>query len=134
MRARVSLITLGVSDLARSRRFYEALGLTVAQAVEGEVAFLQLAGGVVLAPYPRVYLARDAGMADRAGADGRDGFGGISLANNVRSAGAPSVKRSARTSRGGYVGYFTDPDGHLWEIAWNPFWPLDAQGRVSLPD
>jgi hypothetical protein len=145
MQPRVSLITLGVADLARSRRFYEALGFTVAQAVEGEVAFFQLAGGVVLALYPRHRLAADARLADAPGAAGLDGFGGISLAYNVRSqgevdavlgeaarAGAPHVKPGAKVDWGGYVGYFTDLDGHLWEIAWNPGFALDATGGIVL--
>jgi hypothetical protein len=142
MRPRISLITLGVADLAQSRRFYEALGLAVTQAVEGEVVFFQLAGGVVLALYPRALLVRDAHIRD---AHAADGFGGISLAQNARSraevdailaeaqrAGAASVTPGATASWGGYVGYFTDPDGHLWEIAWNPGFALDPSGGIAL--
>jgi predicted lactoylglutathione lyase len=142
MRPRISLVTLGVAELARSRRFYAALGLAVTQAVEGEVAFFQLAGGVVLALYPRALLVRDARVPD---ANARDGFGGISLAQNTRSqaevdeilaqatrAGAASITPGAKTSWAGYVGYFTDPDGHVWEIAWNPGFALDASGGIVL--
>ncbi|WP_168381009.1 VOC family protein [Modicisalibacter radicis] len=140
MEQRVSLVTLGVSDLARARRFYEAgLGWRVGQAVEGEVVFFQL-NGLILSLFHRDALARDAGIT-RPGA----GFGGIALAYNARSredvdgvlaearrAGGNLIKPAQETSWGGYSGYFTDPDGHLWEVAHNPYFPIDSEGRISL--
>src|SRR5690606_28363443 len=128
--------TLGVADLDRSRRFYEALGWRRANR-EADVAFFQLPAAV-LALFSRESLAADAGL-PAAGS----GFGGVVLAFNGRSreevdavigaaeaAGAAVLKRPAETFWGGYGGYFADPDGHPWEVAWNPFWTMDAEGRI----
>jgi catechol 2,3-dioxygenase-like lactoylglutathione lyase family enzyme len=139
MEQRLSLVTLGVADLERSRRFYEdGLGWRRANQHE-EVAFYQL-GGMVLALWGRDALAQDARLPDVG-----SGFGGIALAYNTRSrgevdtvlgeaeaAGARIPKPAAGTAWGGYAGYFADPDGHLWEIAWNPDWTLAKDGSVRL--
>ncbi|WP_410473336.1 VOC family protein [Guyparkeria sp. TX1] len=139
MEQRLSVITLGVSDLTRSRAFYEqGLGWTVGSAAE-QAVFFQL-NGLILALYPREALAMDADVA----AEGH-GFAGIALAHNVRRreevdtvlamaerAGGRIAKPAQATFWGGYSGYFADPDGHLWEVAHNPFWGLDAAGNVSL--
>jgi len=140
MEQRISLVTLGVSDLSRSREFYSALGWS-GQEVEDTV-FIQ-AGGQALVLWDRRKLAADAGIDDT----GSDGFGGIALAHNVRStgevdeimslaerAGADVTQIAAPTSYGGYAGYFADPDGHLWEIAHNPGFHLDDHGNLVLPD
>jgi catechol 2,3-dioxygenase-like lactoylglutathione lyase family enzyme len=129
-----------VADIARARAFYEALGLVPAAASQGDVAFYQLSNGMALALYPRRLLAEDATVAD----DGA-GFDGVTLAQNVGSpedvdavlaqavaCGARLVKPGAKVFWGGYSGYFADPDGHLWEIAHNPFFPLDAAGNLAL--
>ena len=137
----VSLITLGVGDVARSTAFYERLGWRKsAGASTDEVSFFALEG-VVLALWSRAALAADAGLPDTP-----PGFGGFALAQNKPSeeavdaalaaavaAGGRLVKPAGRTFWGGYVGYFADLDAHLWEIAHNPFFPLDASGRVTLP-
>ncbi|AXY44218.1 VOC family protein [Halomonas sp. JS92-SW72] len=136
----MSLITLGVGDLARARRFYEeGLGWRVGLAVEGEVAFFQL-NGLILSLYSRAALAQDAGVAESG-----SGFAGITLAHNVRSeeevdallseaqrVGGRVVKPAHRAEWGGYSGYFADPDGHLWEVAFNPGFPIDAEGNTRL--
>ena len=143
MEQRLSLVTLGVADLARSRRFYEeGLGWRASGASTDEVAFFQL-GGIALALWGRAELAADAGLP--APGPG-DGFGGVALAHNVhrheevdavlaraRAAGGRSLRPAADTAWGGYTGYFADPDGHLWEVAWNPFFALDADGALRLP-
>jgi catechol 2,3-dioxygenase-like lactoylglutathione lyase family enzyme len=136
MEPRLSLITLGVSDLDRSVAFYRALELEPATVVPGEVAFFQL-GGLVLALY--LHLAEDAALKEPRGP------GLASIGHNVRDkaevdtviaaarAAGGAVPQPARdTDWGGRSGYFTDPDGHLWEVGWNPFWPIDAEGRVTL--
>ena len=141
MEPRISLITLGVADLGRSRAFYEALGWRASPASTPEVAFFQ-GNGLALALYGRSALAADAAVLDQP-----TGFSGVTLAHNARSkaeadqvftealaAGAEPLKRPHDTFWGGYSGYFADPDGHLWEVAWNPFFPLDAHGNLSLPD
>lgn len=138
---RVSLITLGVDDLRRSKVFYEALGWR-GQEVE-ETVFIQ-AGGLAVVLWGRAALANDAGIDP--GAD-RKGFAGIALAHNVRSpaevdevmataqrAGATVTRAAEATSYGGYAGYFADPDGHLWEIAHNPGFALADDGTLTLPD
>jgi catechol 2,3-dioxygenase-like lactoylglutathione lyase family enzyme len=139
MDQRVSLITLGVVEVERARRFYEdGLGWRRGNA-DASVAFFQLPG-MVLALWSRTALAEDAGIPAS-----ERGFSGIALAYNCRSksevdtalgvakaAGARILKPAADTFWGGYSGYFADPDGHLWEVAWNPHWHLDAEGRVSL--
>ena len=140
MEPRLSLVTLGVVDVAASRRFYEALGFIASTDSNASVTFFD-AGGVVLALYGRGPLAEDAGVEDSA-----PGFSGVTLAHNVRneaevdrvlaeavSVGARLVKPGQKVFWGGYSGYFADPDGHLWEVAYNPFFPLDAEGRVQLP-
>jgi uncharacterized protein len=140
MEQRLSLVTLGVADLGRARRFYEqGLGWRRANRHD-EVAFYQL-GGMVLALWGRDALAEDAGLA-AAGS----GFAGIALACNARdraevdavlaeakTAGGTLVKPAQDTVWGGYAGYFADPDGHLWEVAWNPDWQLAADGSIRLP-
>ncbi|WP_163576809.1 VOC family protein [Halomonas faecis] len=140
MEQRISLITLGVENLARARRFYEeGLGWRVGMAVEDEVVFFQL-NGLILSLYARADLAKDAGVPDAGG-----GFAGISLAHNVRleaevdavlneaqRSGGRIVKPAAKAEWGGYSGYFADPDGHLWEVAHNPYFPIDDQGNAWL--
>ncbi|MGV9211489.1 VOC family protein [Micromonospora sp. RB23] len=140
MEQRISLITLGVADVARAKAFYEQLGWR-GQEVEGTV-FIQ-AGGLALVLWGRDKLAADAGIDD----PGTDGFGGVTLAQNVRSraevdeviatatkAGATVTKPAQETFYGGYAGYFADPDGHLWEIAWNPGFTLAEDGSLTVPD
>lgn len=139
MEPRISVITLGVADVDRARRFYDALGWS-GTSPDGEVVFIQ-AGPMVLALWGRELLAADSGVADDPG-----GWGGVTLAHNVRSptevdaviaeaeaAGATIARRGAPTEWGGYSGAFIDPDGHTWEVAHNPGWHLDEDGRVSLP-
>ena len=141
MQPRLTLVTLGVSDLARSRAFYEAWGWKASSASQAEVSFYQ-ANGLVLALWSRAELAKDAGVGDSP-----VGFSGISLAYNARSkdeadevyglalaAGARATKPLQDVFWGGYSGYFADPDGHLWEVAWNPAFPIDEQGHMFLPD
>jgi uncharacterized protein len=136
---RVSLITLGVRDLARARAFYEALGWATRAAPADDVVFFQSAG-LVVALWDRARLAEDSGVADGGG------YGGITLAHNVRSpaevdavlaeaaaAGATIARAGAETFWGGYSGVFVDPEGHPWEVAHNPGWELDADGSVRLP-
>ena len=140
MEPRLSLVTLGVADVARARAFYEALGWRASEAGGDGVAFFQ-ANGLALALYGRAALAEDAGVEDRPG-----GFAAIALAHNVRSraavdgvldtaraAGARIIRPARDAAWGGYSGYFADPDGHLWEVAWNPHFPLDASGNLRLP-
>ena len=140
MDQRLSLITLGVVDLARSKRFYEALGWQASEASQAEIVFFQM-NGFALALFGRAELAEDAGVEDRP-----SGFPGITLACNVRSqpevdetfraaiaAGAEAVKIPHATEWGGYSGYIADPDYYLWEIAWNPHFPLDLAGNLHLP-
>jgi predicted lactoylglutathione lyase len=140
MDQRVSLITLGVEDLGRSRSFYEQLGWR-SQEVE-ETVFFQ-AGGSAVVLWSREKLAADCGISD----DGDDGFGGVTLAHNVRSttevddilagaarAGATITRPAARTFYGGYAGVFLDPDGHAWEVAHNPGFELADDGSLILPD
>ncbi|WP_377843642.1 VOC family protein [Bosea sp. UC22_33] len=139
MEQRLTLVTLGVGDLDRSRRFYAALGWHEIEPKRDSVAFFQL-NGIGLSLFPRTELAKDAEVADSAA-----GFSGITLAHNLRSegevdalfadmvaAGAVAVKSPRKVFWGGYSGYVSDPDGHLWEIAHNPFFPLDAAGNVTL--
>lgn len=140
MEQRLSLVTLGVADLARSRRFYEdGLGWRASGAGNAEVAFYQL-GAIALALWGREELAADAGLP----APGPGG--GFALAHNVRTreevdtvlaqaeaAGARLLKPGTDAVWGGYTGYFADPDGHLWEVAWNPFFALQEDGSLRLP-
>jgi predicted lactoylglutathione lyase len=140
MDQRLSLITLGVEDIARSRGFYEALGWR-GQEVQ-ETVFFQ-AGGLAVVLWGREKLAADCGLQPRAGG----GFDGIALAHNVRSneevdaliaaaerAGATITRAPATTFYGGYAGIFLDPDGHAWEIAHNPGFTLASDGSLVLPD
>jgi uncharacterized protein len=139
MEQRISLLTLGVADVARSRRFYESLGWR-GQEVE-ETVFFQ-AGGMVIVLWHQEKLADDAGLGPVT-----PGFRGVGLAQNVRSAsevdavvasaeqaGATVTRRPATTFYGGYAGYFTDPDGHAWEIAWNPGFTIAEDGSLTVPD
>lgn len=141
MEQRISIVTLGVSDLARSRGFYERLGWRPAAVKSEGIVFFQ-AGGMALALYPRDELAKDANVA----AEGH-GFGGITLAYNARNreevdavlaeaqaAGAKILKPAQEAFWGGYSGYFADPDGFLWEVAWNPFFPIADDGAIRIPD
>jgi predicted lactoylglutathione lyase len=137
---RVSVITLGVGDLGSAKSFYEKLGWAAAGDDPGaDVAFFQ-AGGMVLALWGRDKLAEDSGVTDGGG------WGGVTLAHNVRSpaevdaviaeaeaAGATIARYGAETFWGGYSGVFIDLDGHPWEVAHNPGWPLTEDGSVSLP-
>ena len=137
MEQRLSVITLGVADLDRSRRFYETLGWKRGNKDAG-VVFFQIPGGV-FALWSRASLAEDAKLPDNGG------FGGMALAYNTRSkaevdavlaeakaAGARILKIAEDTFWGGYSGYFADPDGHPWEVAWNPGWTFDENGGVRL--
>ncbi|MGD0760168.1 MAG: VOC family protein [Candidatus Sulfotelmatobacter sp.] len=141
MEQRVSLITLGVADLQRSREFYERLGWRRSMANAEGVVFFQT-GGMALALYPRHELAKDANVSAHG-----DGFSGISLAYNARTraevdavlheaeaAGAKLVKPAQEAFWGGYSGYFADPDGFLWEVAWNPSFPIAADGSIQIPE
>jgi uncharacterized protein len=138
MEQRVSLVTLGVSDLERARRFYEALGWRSGAAPEDDVVFFQ-AGGMIVALWDRARLAEDSVVSDEGG------WGGITLAHNVRSpaevdtvlaeaeaAGGTVGRPGAPTFWGGYSGVFVDPDGHPWEVAHNPGWTIAADGSISL--
>jgi predicted lactoylglutathione lyase len=142
--ARLSLVTLGVRDVARSTEFYKALGFPLSGAsVPGDVSFFNTAGGL-LAVWGDKDLAVDANVLNQQGAD--HGYRGIALAMNLDSpdavdafiavavaAGARVTKPARATDWGGYNGYFADPDGHLWEVAHNPSWPIGEDGRPILP-
>jgi catechol 2,3-dioxygenase-like lactoylglutathione lyase family enzyme len=141
MEQRISIITLGVADLNRSREFYERLGWRKSMAKAEGVVFFQ-AGGMALALFPRHELAKDANIT----ANGQ-GFSGIALAYNARkreevdsvlseakAAGATLVKPAQEAFWGGYSGYFSDPDRFLWEVAWNPSFPMAADGSIQIPD
>ena len=140
MEPRVSLVTLGVADVPRARAFYERLGWTASSRTQDDIVFVQ-AGGLVVGLWSRAALAEDSVVRDGGG------WGGITLAHNGRSpaevdrvlveagaAGATIARPGAATEWGGYSGVFHDPDGHPWEVAHNPYWPLDADGSVRLPD
>ena len=140
MEHRVSLVTLGVTDLARSRAFYEALGWRTTAKPDDDVVFFQ-AGGMILALWGRAELATDSAVTDAGG------WGGVTLAHNVGSpaavdavlreaaaAGARIGRVGAATFWGGYSGVFVDPDGHPWEVAHNPFWALGDDGTIRLPE
>jgi len=141
MEQRLSIVTLGVRDMARACAFYERLGWRASSASNDDVTFFR-AGGVVLGLYGRTALAEDAKVSP----DG-DGFAGIALAHNTASreavdavvaeaaaAGGTVIKPAEDVFWGGYSGYFADPDGHLWEVAWNPHFPVDEAGNLILPD
>lgn len=142
MEQRLSLVTLGVANLARSTAFYEALGWRRGFPAAESVTFFQL-GGIVLALWSQEGLAEDAGLPARTDR----GFRGIALAHNVRSraevdavvaaveaAGGAVTKAPEEKVWGGYGAYVADPDGHLWEIAWNPGFEIGADGSITLPD
>lgn len=162
MEPRVSIITLGVDDLDRASAFYRAMGLERHKRFTDGVAFFQM-GGLILALWPREELARDVGVPyekpsaaqlemARAGAKAFAGsvpphFAGVALAYNTRrpeevaemldrarQAGGRVVKPSTQAFWGGVQGYFEDTEGNLWEVAWNPDFPIDAEGRISLPE
>jgi len=137
---RISIVTLGVDDMKRARGFYERLGWTAASSSSDDVTFFNM-GGVVFGLYGRKALAEDAQVELSP-----CGFTGVSLAHNCESedrvdevmafadaAGAKVMKPAEKVFWGGYSGYFADPDGHLWEVAYNPFFPLDEDGRISAP-
>lgn len=136
---RVTLITLGVADLARSKAFYGAMGWTPT-ADEGEVVFYQI-NGMVLGFFGLGPLAKDQGRPDA-----QLGTGAMTLAQNFETvdevdaayalaltAGATALKAPEKVFWGGYSGYYADPDGHVWEVAQNPFWPLNKDGSLTLP-
>jgi catechol 2,3-dioxygenase-like lactoylglutathione lyase family enzyme len=138
MEQRLSLVTLGVRDLARARAFYEALGWKTGAEPGDDVVFFQV-GGIIVALWDRDELAADSGVEDAGG------WGGITLAYNTRSpaevdavlaeadaAGATIARWGAETFWGGYSGVFVDPDGHPWEVAHNPRWTVHEDGSVSL--
>jgi catechol 2,3-dioxygenase-like lactoylglutathione lyase family enzyme len=138
MEQRVSLVTLGVSDLARARAFYEGLGWTTGAAPGDDVVFFQ-AGGAIVGLWSREQLAEDSGVTDSGG------WGGVTLAHNVRSpaevdtvmataeqAGATIARQAGTTFWGGYSGVFLDPDGHPWEVAHNPHWTIRDDGSIEL--
>ncbi len=139
MEQRLSLVTLGVGDLARSRGFYEKLGWVTGAGPDDDVVFFQ-SGGMVVALWGRGELAADSGVKDGGG------WGGVTLAHNVRSpadvdavmsearaAGATTAREGGETFWGGYSGVFIDPDGHPWEVAHNARWKLAEDGAVTLP-
>ena len=141
MEQRVSIITLGVTDLDRSRQFYERIGWRRSVAKSEGIVFFQ-SGGMAVALYPREELAKDANVAP----DGT-GFQGVTLAGDARNraevdsvladavaAGAKLLKPAQEAFWGGYSGYFSDPDGLLWEVAWNPTFPISADGSIRLSD
>ena len=141
MEQRVSLITLGVADLNRSREFYQRLGWQRSMTKAEGIVFFQT-GGMALALCPRNDLAKDARIAPEG-----SGFCGISLAYNTRNreevgsvlaeaqaAGAKILKPAKEAFWGGYSGYFADPDGFPWEVAWNPSFPIMEDGSIRLPE
>ncbi|HEY8769168.1 MAG TPA: VOC family protein [Thermoleophilaceae bacterium] len=140
MEQRVSLITLGVTDLERAKRFYLALGWSTDTDPSMDVVFFQ-SGGMVVALWAREQLAEDSAVSDPGG------WGGVTLAYNTRSpeevdrvieearaAGAEIGREPGETFWGGYSGVFIDPDGHPWEVAHNPRWTIEDDGSVTLPD
>lgn len=141
MKQAISFVTLGVRDLARSRAFYRALGWRESSGSEEAVAFFQ-AGSVAFALFGRASLAEDANVPSAG-----TGFAGFTLAHNVASeedvdatlreavaAGGRLVRPGEKAPWGGFRGYFADPDGFLWEVCFNPFFPLDENGFVRLPE
>ena len=141
MTPRINFVTLGVADIARARDFYERLGLKASSASNAEVTFFD-ANGVVLAVFGHKALADDAHIE----ASPPQSYRGMALAWNTASeaevdaivdhavsCGATPIKKPVKVSWGGYSGYFADPEGHLWEVAYNPFFPLSPEGRVQLP-
>ena len=141
MRQKLSIVTLGVQDLDKSRRFYQdGLGWQPSAASQEKIVFFDL-GGVGLALFPYDELAKDANAIP-----GKPSFSGITLAHNAKSAaevdavlekarqaGAEIVKEAQTVFWGGYSGYFADPDGYLWEVAWNPFIDMNEKGALRFP-
>ena len=138
MEQRLSLITLGVTDLDRARKLYEALGWKTGAAPDDDVVFFQ-AGGTILALWDRTKLAEDSAVTDGGG------WGGVTPAFNTRSpedvdsvieearaAGATIGREPAETFWGGYSGVFIDPDGHPWEVAHNPHWTIAEDGSIDI--
>lgn len=141
---RISIVTLGVDDLHRAVRFYEAMGLERNRKITEGVAFFQM-GGTILALWPRDEMSADIGEGDSHRE--RAATSSVALAYNTRSesevklileqaekAGGRIVKPAQRAFFGGMQGYFRDTEGHLWEVAHNPGFPIDEQGRISLPE
>jgi predicted lactoylglutathione lyase len=139
MEQRLSLITLGISDLERSRKFYESLGWTTRAEEGDDVVFFQ-AGCMVVALWDRAKLAEDSEVSDSGG------WGGVTLAYNTRTtdevdrvieearkAGGEIGREPDETFWGGYSAVFIDPDGHPWEVAHNPSWTIEEDGSVTLP-
>ncbi len=140
MQPRINIVTLGVKDFERAVNFYQkGLGWKLAKASQGDIAFFSL-NGIVLALYPYEKLAEDAKV------PAGNGFGGMTLAHNAKSeaevdeilkiageAGAKIVKPAEKVFWGGYSGYFSDPDGYLWEVAYNPFFQFDVNDNLLLP-
>lgn len=141
MEPRINIITLGTKDMDRAIRFYrDGLGWPLSSISAGDFAIFRISTGTALALYPRHLLTKDACVEDLGG------YGGITLAQNVLSreeveralsqavsAGGSLLKDAGDTEWGGYSGYFADPDGHPWEVAYNPFFALE-QGKLILPD
>ncbi len=140
MEQRLSIVTLGVDDLARARAFYEALGWRVASEENADSIVCFTLNGIGFALYPRDMLNKDIGLPGGSGG----ATGAVTLAYNVRAredvaaaleeaerAGGAIVKPAQDVFWGGHSGYFKDPDGHLWEVAWNPFSPLDDEGNFA---
>lgn len=138
MEQRISLVTLGVADVTRAREFYGALGWKEGEGSTDEVVFFQH-GGIVFGVWDRDSLAEDSSVEDTGG------WGGVTIAHNVRSvdevnevisdaldAGATLGREASETFWGGYSGVFIDPDGHPWEIGYNPFWTIDSDGNTKL--
>ncbi len=145
MKPRISIITLGVDDLHASLRFYHdglglaTQGITGTQFENGAVVFFDLQANLKLALYPRKHLAWDSTVAQSSPSPTEFSIGHLVSSKaevdrvmaQAKAAGAAIVKSARDTFWGGYGGYFQDPDGHLWEIAWNPEWPLDEE-RFSV--
>ena len=138
--SRITLVTLGVADVAVATAFYERLGWKASTASNDDVTFFH-SQGAILGLYGREALAEDANVPPES-----TGFDGVALGTNYASeaevdaafahavsCGATPAKKPQKVFWGGYSGYYADPDGHLWEVAHNPFVPLDEQGYMTLP-
>ena len=138
--ARINIVTLGVGDLVRAADFYDRLGWERSSASNENIIWFKLAA-TVLGLFPRSHLAEDANVPDST-----SGFSGVTLAINLDSkedvdaaietavaAGGSVIKTPVTAPWGGYSGYFADPDGHLWEVAWNPFLPVGPDGLLQMP-
>jgi len=141
MEQRISIVTLGVSDVLASTAFYERLGWKRSEeSSNDQISFFQM-GGIIFGLFGRDALAEDAQLPP-----GDPGFSGVTIAHNARTkeevdalldeaeqAGATILKPAQDVFWGGYSGYFADPDGHAWEVAWNPFFEIDGDGNVIMP-